>query len=60
MGQKVQHTLLKAALLSVLELRDHLQVGRLRVGRDQLEIDRRRCRRCTVLAGEREVFSGSS
>lgn len=28
-GQKVQHTLLEAALLSVLDLRDHLQVGRL-------------------------------
>ena len=58
-GQKLEHLLLETASLAVLELGNDLQVGRLRVGRDQLQIHRRRCRRGPVLAGEHQVFPGA-
>src|ERR1700677_131058 len=64
LAQKVQHAFLKATPLafrcelgrSVLQFPDDLQVSRLGVGRDQLQNDRRRCRRCTVLAREHQVL----
>src|SRR5262249_38663298 len=40
-GQELEHALLEAAALPVLELGDDLQVGRLRIGRDQGQMDRR-------------------
>jgi hypothetical protein len=50
-GKKRQHLPLQAASLLVTALGDDLQMGRLRVGRDQFEVDRRGSRRGTVLAG---------
>jgi hypothetical protein len=60
LGQTVEDSLLETAALLVRELVDDLQVGCRRVGRDQLQRDRRRGRRDAVLAGEHQVLLGSS
>jgi len=61
LDQKGQHSLLETASLtvSVLELGDDLQVGRLGVSRDQFQMDRRPCWRRAVLAGKHQVFPDS-
>jgi hypothetical protein len=51
-GQKIKDLFLETASPFRPELGNDLQMGRLRTGRDQLQIDRRRCRCRTVLAGE--------
>jgi hypothetical protein len=55
-GQKIKDVRLKTASPFRPELGNDLQMGRHRAGRDQLQIDRRRCRCRTVLAGEDQVF----
>jgi hypothetical protein len=61
LDQKSQHSPLETASLtvSVLELGDDLQVGRLGVSRDQFQMDRRPCWRRAVLAGKHQVFPDS-
>ncbi len=51
--------MLELGSTELAEVPDDLQVGRLGVGRDQLQMNRRRCRRCSVLAEEHQVFLGS-
>ena len=58
-ARSVEHLLLETASASVLGLGDDLQVGRLRVGRDQFQVDRRRRRRGPVLALEHQAVPGA-
>src|SRR5271168_309910 len=65
LAQKVQHAFPEAALLpvrgelgrNVPHFPDDLQVSCLFVGRDQLQIDRRCCRRRAMLAREHQVLT---
>ena len=58
-AQKIKDLLLETASPFRPELGNDLQVGRLRAGRDQLRIERRRCQCRVVRAGEDQVFPGS-
>jgi len=59
LGKKFEHLLLETVLPIGVNHPDDLQVGCLGIGRDQLQRNRRRSRRCAVLAGEHQTIPGT-